>query len=111
MEVVIVDVATAQVDAYNAHDINRFLACYAPDAVIEYGTGRILMRGREAMSSFYGKLFTESPALRCEIQQRIRVGSYAVDEEADSLSSPLSLISLGNAKSRDSLWTAEPRGG
>ena len=78
------DVVTAQVDAYNARDLDRFLEYYAPDAVIEDGAGQVLMRGREGMRGVYGQLFAQSPQLRCEIRQRIGVGPYVVDEEAVS---------------------------
>ena len=82
METIAVDVIAAQVDAYNARNLDRFLECYAPDAVIEDGTGQVLMRGRDAMRSVYGQLFAQSPELHCEILQRICVGPYVVDEEA-----------------------------
>ena len=84
MEAVAADVVAAQVNAYNARDLERFLECYAPDATIEDGSGKVLMRGREAMRSLYGQLFAQSPELRCEIRQRIRVGPYVVDEESVS---------------------------
>lgn len=84
METVANDVVAAQVDAYNARDLERFLGCYAADAVIEDGTGQVLMRGHEAMRGLYGQLFAQSPELRCEIRQRIRVGPFVVDEEAVS---------------------------
>jgi uncharacterized protein (TIGR02246 family) len=84
METTVVDVVSAQLGAYNARDLERFLGCYAADAVIEDGTGQVMMRGREAMRAFYGQLFVQRPDLRCEIRQRIRVGRYVVDEEAIS---------------------------
>lgn len=74
-------VVTAQVDAYNARDLDRFLECYSPDAVIEDGSGRVLMRGRETMRGAYRQLFAQSPDLHCQIRQRICVGPYVVDEE------------------------------
>jgi len=82
METDPVAVVAAQVDAYNARDLDRFLECYSPDAVIEDGSGQVLLRGREAMRPVYGQLFAQSPELHCEIRQRIRVGPYVVDEEA-----------------------------
>jgi hypothetical protein len=72
------------VDAYNARDIDRFLDCYAPDAVIEDGSGKVLRQGRDAMRGFYGRLFAHSPQLNCAVRQRIHVGSYVIDEEAIS---------------------------
>ena len=60
METDPVAVVAAQVDAYNARDLDRFLECYSPDAVIEDGSGQVLMRGREAMRGVYGQLFASS---------------------------------------------------
>jgi hypothetical protein len=76
------DVVTIQLDAYNTRDLERFLACYAAEVVIEDGAGKVLMRGGEAVRGFYGQLFVQSPALHCDIRQRIRVGSFVIDEEA-----------------------------
>jgi hypothetical protein len=84
MQLVTVDVVAAQVHAYNARDLDRFLECYASNVVIENGTGEVLMRGHDDMRGLYGKLFAQSPQLRCEILQRIQVGAYVVDEEAVS---------------------------
>jgi hypothetical protein len=75
-------VVAAQLDAYNVRDLDRFLKCYSEDAVIEDGTGQVLMKGRNAMAAFYGQIFAQSPELHCEIKSRISVGSYVVDEEA-----------------------------
>jgi hypothetical protein len=75
------DPVERQVDAYNRRDIDEFLACYAPDVVIEDATGTVVMRGRDAMRTAYSELFHESPALHAEIATRIRVGEYIVDEE------------------------------
>jgi uncharacterized protein (TIGR02246 family) len=76
------DVVAAQVDAYNARDLERFLECYAPDAVLEDADGHVFLRGREAMRPVYRQLFEQSPELHCKIQQRICVGCYVIDEEA-----------------------------
>src|SRR5215470_3958845 len=84
MDPVVADIVDAQLDAYNARNLERFLDCYAPDAVIEDGAGNVMMRGRDAMRAFYGQVFAQSPDLQCQIRQRIRVGQYVVDEEAIS---------------------------
>ena len=75
------DPVQEQLDAYNARDLERFLACYAPDALVEDATGRHIMRDREAMRAAYGELFAASPALRAEVPTRIRAGNVVVDEE------------------------------
>ncbi len=82
METDPVAVVTAQVDAYNARDLDRFLDCYSPDAVIEDASGQVIMRGRDSMRGVYEQLFTQSPELHCEIRKRIHVGRYVIDEEA-----------------------------
>jgi uncharacterized protein (TIGR02246 family) len=79
-----IEVVSAQVDAYNARDLETFLGFYRPDAMIEDGTGQVLMSGHDAMRAFYGQIFRQSPDLRCEIRNRIAVGPYVADEEAIS---------------------------
>ena len=75
------DAVEKQVEAFNARDLQAFVACYAPEAVIEDADGGVQMSGREAIRASYGKLFASRPDLRAEIPSRIRVGSYVVDEE------------------------------
>lgn len=75
------DPVEEQLAAYNARDLDHFLACYAPDVVIEDPLGKHLMEGHEAMRTAYGRLFTNSPNLHCDVVNRIRVGSFAIDEE------------------------------
>ena len=52
-----VGVIDKQIEAYNAHDIEGFLACYAPDAVIEDGRSNVLMRGIEGIRAEYEPFF------------------------------------------------------
>lgn len=75
------DPVQEQVDAFNARDLERFLSHYAPETVIEDGTGNVVMQGLETMGRLYGALFENSPNLHAEVVSRIRVGSYVVDEE------------------------------
>jgi hypothetical protein len=75
-------VVAAQADAYNARDLERFLGSYTPTCVIEDGIGQVLVQGHDGMRSLYGQLFAQSPELRCDIQQRLRVGQYVIDEES-----------------------------
>ena len=75
------DAVERQVRAYNAQDVEGFVACYAEDVVIEDADGNVLMSGRDDMRESYGRRFAEFPNLRAEIVTRIRVGSYVIDEE------------------------------
>lgn len=71
----------AQLDAYNAHDVDAFLACYTPDCVIEDGEGALIMTGHAEMRVRYQTLFASSPNLHCEIVSRVCIGDYVIDEE------------------------------
>jgi hypothetical protein len=77
-----VETVDQQVEAYNARDLDAFLRCYSPEAVIEnLTTGETVMRGQDEMRRAYGELFSRSPRLRAEVMTRIEVGEYVVDEE------------------------------
>lgn len=68
-------------EAYNARDLDRFLAVYSSEVVIEDGAGNLLMHGLEAMRRHYGTMFATCPELHCRVISRIRCGEYVVDEE------------------------------
>ena len=75
-----IELVQRQVDAFNARDTDAFLACYATDATIRHGDGRVLMTGHEEMRAFYGPVF-DDPQLRAEIAGRLHTGEWVVDEE------------------------------
>jgi len=75
------DPVERQVEAYNRRDIDAFLSCYTPDAVLEDATGTVVMQGHDTMRATYSALFRASPDLRAKIATRIRVGEYVIDEE------------------------------
>jgi len=75
------DIVEEQLLAYNAKDLERFIASYSPNIVIEDGEGNLIMKGHDQMREQYGALFNDSPELKCRIAKRIRVGKYVVDEE------------------------------
>jgi uncharacterized protein (TIGR02246 family) len=71
----------AQLHAYNAGDVERFLSSYSPDVVVEDGAGHTLMRGREQMRLEYTAFFAGYPDLRGEVVQHTAIGDYVIDEE------------------------------
>jgi hypothetical protein len=75
------DAVERQVAAYNAGDVDAFVACYAAEVVFEDADGGVQATGRDEMRERYAELFASSPNLRAEVPSRIRVGSYVVDEE------------------------------
>ncbi len=74
-------VVQAQVEAFNARDVDRFVNWYSPDAVLEDGACNVLAQGHAAIHALYGPMFAQSPNLHVEIVKRIEVGSWVIDEE------------------------------
>lgn len=71
-----------QVDAYNAHDLDAFVACYGP--AIEFWTldGKVNPeKGIAPMRKGYGDLFKRFPTLKVKILNRIHQGSFVIDQE------------------------------
>ena len=75
------EVIDRQLDAYNERDLDAFVACYAPDAMVVQPDGSTLASGQEQIRERYGDLFAASPELRAEILNRIEVGAVVIDEE------------------------------
>ena len=56
------DVVDAQIEAYRARDVERFLSYYADDASVVLFDGTPMFVGKEVMREQYGKLFAAAPA-------------------------------------------------
>lgn len=76
-----VQLVQRRLEAYNAHDVDAFLACYAPDAVFSTIDGDVVMDGREAIERHHRALFAGNPGLRASLLDRISVGDHVIDEE------------------------------
>jgi hypothetical protein len=70
-----------QLEAYNAHDLERFARCFAPQVVVEDAAGTIILTGLDSLCKRYGPLFASSPDLHCRLGRRIQVGAHVIDEE------------------------------
>ena len=67
-----------QVDAYNAQDLEAFVATYADDVVITRGDSReTIVRGKDALRDRYGDIFRRFPLNHARIVER-RAGSDGV---------------------------------
>jgi uncharacterized protein (TIGR02246 family) len=70
-----------QVEAYNARDLEAFLAHYAEDVEVFGFPAEPWMSGIDQFRERYGELFRNSPELHAEITTRIVRGPYVIDEE------------------------------
>jgi imidazolonepropionase-like amidohydrolase len=72
-----------QVEAYNAHDVEGFVAIYAEDAEIFNSPGAPAPRlaGRESIRADYSALFQEFPSAHCTVVNRALEGPYVFDQE------------------------------
>jgi hypothetical protein len=75
------DPVELQLEAYNARDVERFVACFTDDVVVEDGEGQRLLTGHSEFRASYAAMFASSPALHCRVVSRARAGRYVVDEE------------------------------
>jgi hypothetical protein len=75
------DIVDAQIAAYRARDVERFLSYYADDAAVVMFDGTTMFADKRAMREQYGKLFADSPDLHVTIAGRLASQEFVVDEE------------------------------
>ncbi|GAA0944585.1 nuclear transport factor 2 family protein [Nonomuraea longicatena] len=71
--------AQRQLDAYNAHDLDAFVACYAEDVVVLSGD-EVAGRGRAFLRERYTAQFA-ARTCRADLLGRMEAGEWAVDHE------------------------------
>ena len=72
----------AQFDAYNARDLERFIACYADGICLHRPPAETpALVGKAALSDFYARERFALPALRAELLGRLVAGKQVVDHE------------------------------
>ncbi|MBJ93214.1 MAG: steroid delta-isomerase [Rickettsiales bacterium] len=75
----IADLAARQLAAYNAADLDAFVACYHEDVQVMDGEEQTL-RGRQAFRERYRELF-EDWSFGAEVEQRLQLGVHCIDYE------------------------------
>ena len=77
-----VDPVQRQMLAYNAHDLERFIAEYTEDVqVFRPPTVAPVLSGKKAFAEHYAKNRFNLPKLHAEVVNRIVVGNIVVDHE------------------------------
>jgi hypothetical protein len=75
------ELVAAQVDAYNAQDLDKFVGFYADDCVIADLNGEVRFPNRVAIRARFAETFAKFPQNRARILKRIAVGNIVVDHE------------------------------
>lgn len=76
-----VDVVQAQLDAYNAQDLDAFCGCFAEECVLAELNGEHATAGLPAIRERYAALFRQYPGNHARLVNRIAVGDVVVDHE------------------------------
>jgi hypothetical protein len=91
------DVVQRQFDAYNDHDLERFLANFH-DAVKSYRMPAVepSIVGKAALREFYATQRFNKPALKAELLHRIVLGNKVFDHERITglTESPLEMVAV-----------------
>lgn len=72
--------ADQQLAAYNAHNLDAFLAPYAEDVEVYDFGGKMMMKGKDNMRKAYDFL-NNTPKLYCRLLNRIVQGNKVIDHE------------------------------
>ncbi len=73
--------AQAQLDAYNAHDIDAFVSVYADSVEVYEFPNKLILKGKDNMYQSYKSFFDVTPDLHCELVTRVVQGNTVIDKE------------------------------
>lgn len=94
-----VEVVQQQLDAYNAKDLDAFVAVFHSDAEIyNLGDFEPMAKGMDDLLRIYGNLFRNSPNLHSSVVSRQVIGNKVLDYEVitgrNNQAEPLYLIAI-----------------
>ncbi len=75
------DIAQAQLDAYNAQDLERYCSYFTEDCLIADLNGATTSNGRAAIKERYAKAFATFPQNKAHLLNRIVLGNVVIDHE------------------------------
>ncbi len=73
--------AQQQLDGYNQHNLDLFLAPYADSVIIYQFPNQVIYQGKEQMRETYGKMFESNKDLFCTLMNRMIMGNTVMDHE------------------------------
>jgi hypothetical protein len=76
-----IDIASRQLDAYNAQDLDTYVSFFAPDCLVSGLNGTPTETRRDAIKARYAKAFAQFPENKAVLKNRIAVGNTVVDHE------------------------------
>jgi hypothetical protein len=76
-----VDIARAQLDAYNAQDLAAYCSFFTQDLIVADLNGAVTNRGLPAFREKYAKVFADFPQNRAELVHRIALPGAVIDHE------------------------------
>jgi hypothetical protein len=76
-----VDIVQAQLEAYNALDVDAYCAFFAEEVTVADLNGAVTTQGLSAYRTRYDGVFRQFPQNRAELLNRVAVGSTVIDHE------------------------------
>lgn len=74
--------AQQQLNAYNARNLEAFLAPYSEEVEVYRFPDQLLYKGKTKMRTAYEQRFKNSPDLHCELVNRVVFGNTVIDQES-----------------------------
>lgn len=74
-------IAQAQLDAYNAQDLDAYCAFFTDDVVVADVGGEVNLNGNAAYRERYAGAFAKFPKNRADLLGRIVLGATVIDHE------------------------------
>jgi uncharacterized protein (TIGR02246 family) len=98
-----VDLVQAQLEAYNAQDLDAFCACFAKDCVLAQLNGAVTQEGAGQIRERYEAMFAQYPENKAHIVSRMAAGNVVIDHERIERSPELRLEAIAIYTVRDGL--------
>ena len=74
--------AQAQLEAYNARNIEAFCKCYHKEVIVrDLQKMEVMAEGMSAFREIYRRKFDSNPELHCELMSRVVLEQSVIDEE------------------------------